>query len=120
MRLPSLWPLGLLALALASTGCDTGRKNPANTVVRVLNATAHYPALAFHRGPRDPSPLALDFLGGDQASWNEDTYNFHVTYLDIKTQTPVEVEAFSSQVSAGTWYTFVLYEKGGSVVHTVL
>lgn len=120
MRFRRLWPLGLLALALASTGCNGGRKSPASTVVRVLNATAHYPALTFHRGPADPAPLAVDFLGGDQTTWNEDTYNFHVTYLDIKTQAPVTVDQFSRQVSAGTWSTFVLYEKGGNVTHTVL
>ncbi len=120
MKLSSYWPFGLLALALASSGCDSGRKNPDSTVVRVLNATAHYPALAFHRGPRDPSPLQLDFLGGDQTTWNEDTYNFHVTYGDLQTQTDVQVEQFSRQIAAGTWYTFVLYEKGGNVLHTVL
>lgn len=120
MRFRRLWPIGLLALALASTGCDSGRKNPANTVVRVLNATAHYPALALHRGPADPNPLAVDFLGGDQATWDEDTYNFHVSYIDIQSQAQVQVDQFSRQVSAGTWSTFVLYEKGGNVTHTVL
>jgi hypothetical protein len=120
MRFRSLWPFGLFVLALASTGCDTGRKNPTNTVVRVLNATAHYPALSFYRGPLDPSPLALDFLGGDQATWNEDTYNFHSSYVDLQTRAPVNVEQFSTRVSSGTLYTFVLYEKGGSVVHAVL
>jgi hypothetical protein len=120
MRLRRLWPIGLLALALASTGCNSGRKNPANTVVRVLNATAHYPALAFHRGPADPNPLAVDFLGGDQATWDEDTYNFHVTYIDLASQAQVQVDQFSRQVSSGTWSTFVLYEKGGNVAHTVL
>jgi hypothetical protein len=120
MRFHRLWPIGLLALALASTGCNAGRKNPADTVVRVLNATANYPALAFKRGPAEPSPLRVDFLGGDQATWDVDTYNFHVTYGDIKTQTEVEVESFSKQLTTGTWYTFVLYQKAGNVTHAVL
>jgi len=120
MRFRRLWPLGLLALALASSGCDSGRKSPTNTVVRVLNGTAHYPTLALHRGPMDPSPLAVDFLGGDQATWNEDTYNFHVTYFDPQSQAQVQVDQFSRQVSSGTLSTFVLYEKGGEVTHAVL
>jgi hypothetical protein len=65
-------------------------------------------------------PLQVDFLGGDQAAWDEDTYNFHVTYLDIQTQNPVEVESFTKQIVTGTWYTFVLYQKAGLVTHTVI
>lgn len=121
MRLLRPWPLGLLALALASTGCDSGRKNPPDAVVRALNATAHYPSpLVLQRGPLETSPISLAFLGGDQRAWDEDTYNFHVRYTDLKTQQPVEVESFSKQISSGTWYTFVLYEKGGAVTHKVL
>ena len=108
MRLRRLWPIGLLALALASTGCNGGRKNPPDTLVRVLNATANYPALSFKRGPAEIQPLAVDFLGGNQATWDADTYNFHVTYVDLATQREVEVEHFTKQVVNGTWYTFVL------------
>ena len=99
MRFRRLWPFGLLALALASTGCNGGRKNPPDAVVRVLNATANYPALTFWRGAVQArpttQPLQVDFLGGDQAAWDEDTYNFHVTYLDLQTQNPVEVDSFT-------------------------
>jgi hypothetical protein len=118
MRFRRLWPLGLLALALASTGCDSGRKNPPDTLVRVLNATSNYPPLAFKRGPAELSPLTVDFLGGTQATWDTDSYNFHVTYADNGQE--IEVETFTKQISSGTWYTFVLYEKGGSVTHKVL
>ena len=120
----SFWPLGLLALALATTGCDSGRKNPPDTVIRVLNATANYPSLIFWRGAVQASPttapIQVDFLGGDQGTWDEDTYNFHVTYSDLQTRAPVEVETFSKQLVAGTWYTFVLYQKAGAVTHTVI
>src|SRR3954452_531141 len=124
MRFPRLWPFGLLALALASTGCNGGRQNPPDAVVRVLNATANYPPLTFWRGAVQArpttQPLQVDFLGGDQAAWDEDTYNFHVTYLDLQTQNPVEVETFTKQLVTGTWFTFVLYQKAGSVTHTVI
>ena len=120
MRFRRLWPIGLLALALASTGCDTGRKNPPDTLVRVLNATANYPALAFKRGRAEIQPMTVDFLGGNQATWDVDTYNFHVTYVDIQAQKEVEVENFTKQISSGTWYTFVLYQKAGNVTHKVL
>jgi Domain of unknown function (DUF4397) len=121
MTFRRLWPLGLLALALASTGCNSGRTNPPDTVVRVLNATANYPQLFFKRGSRDPAPIQLDFLGGSSpTTWDEDTYNFHVTYGDVATRTEVEAHAFTKQIATGTWYTFVLYQKGGSVTHAVL
>ena len=116
-----LWPLGLLALALASTGCDSGRKNPADVVVRGLNATAHFPEpIVLRRGPLELNPMQLGFLGGSQAAWDEDTYNFHVTYPDAATHGVVEAETFQKQISTGTWYTFVLYEKAGAVMHKVL
>jgi hypothetical protein len=115
MRFRRLWPLGLLALALASTGCDSGRKNPADVVVRGLNATAHFPEpIVLRRGPLELSPMQLGFLGGAQAAWDEDTYNFHVTYSDLKSNSIVEAETFQKQVSAGTLYTIVLYEKAGA------
>jgi hypothetical protein len=62
----------------------------------------------------------MDFLGGNQATWDADTYNFHVTYADIQTNAEVEVEQFTKQVANGTWYTFVLYQKAGNVTHAVL
>jgi hypothetical protein len=64
--------------------------------------------------------MQLSFLGGAQRTWDEDTYNFHVAYGDIQTQTLVEVETFEKQLSSGTRYTFVLYQKAGSVTHKVL
>src|SRR4051812_28563255 len=116
-----LWPLGLLALALASTGCDSGRKNPPDVVVRALNATANFPEPIFlRRGPLETQPIQLAFLGGSQRTFDEDTYNFRVSYGDIQTQSLIEVENFEKQISTGTWYTFVLYQKAGSVTHTVL
>jgi hypothetical protein len=121
MRFRTLWPFGLFALALASSGCNGGRKNPPDTLVRVLNATANYPALTLKRGPViEPVPLRVDFLGGQQTTWDEDTYNFHVTYANIQTNAEVEVEHFTKQVVNGTWYTFVLYQKAGNVTHAVL
>jgi hypothetical protein len=103
MRFRRLWPLGLLALALASTGCDSGRPNPPDVVVRALNATANFPDLIFRRGPAELQPMQLSFLGGAQRTWDEDTYHFHVGYGDIQTQTLVEVETFDKQLSTGTW-----------------
>ena len=120
MRPRTLWPLGLLALALASTGCDSGRKNPPDVVARGLNATANFPDLFLRRGPLETQPMQLAFLGGAQRTWDEDTYTFHVSYGDIQTQALVEVETFQKQVSNGTWYTFVLYQKAGGVTHKVL
>jgi Domain of unknown function (DUF4397) len=121
MTLRRLWPLGLLVLALASSGCDSGRQNPPDTLVRVLNAAPNYPVLTFKRGPLiENPPLQFDFLGGGQRTWDTDTYNFHVTYGDLQTQTNVEVETFTKQLATGTVYTFVLYQKGGSVTHSVL
>jgi len=121
MRFRRLWPLGLLALALASTGCDSGRKNPADVVVRGLNATAHFPEpIVLRRGPLELNPMQLGFLGGAQAPWDEDTYTFHVTYSDLKSNSIVEAETFQKQVSAGTLYTIVLYEKAGAVTHKIL
>jgi len=116
-----LWPLGLLALALATTGCDSGRKSPAKVVVRALNATAHFPEpIVLRRGPLELNPMQLGFLGGAQAGWDEDTYTFHVTYTDLKSNSTVEAETFQKQISAGTWYTFVLYEKAGAMTHKEL
>ena len=48
--------------------------------------------------------MQLSFLGGAQRTWDEDTYNFHVAYGDIQTQTLVEVETFrsSSRPALGT------------------
>jgi hypothetical protein len=116
-----IWPLGLLALALASTGCDSGRKNPPDVVVRALNATANFPEPIFlRRGPLETQPIQLAFLGGAQRTFDEDTYHFRVSYGDIQTQSLIEVESFDKQISTGTWYTFVLYQKAGNVTHTVL
>jgi len=64
--------------------------------------------------------MQLGFLGGAQAPWDEDSYNFHVTYTDLKTNSTVEAETFQKQISAGTLYTIVLYEKAGAVTHKVL
>jgi hypothetical protein len=120
MRFRRLWPLGLLALALASAGCDSGRKNPPDVVVRALNATANFPDLLLQRGPLESNPIRLAFLAGDQRTWDEDTYNFHVSYGDLQTQQLVEVENFAKQISSGTRYTFVLYQKAGNVTHTAI
>jgi hypothetical protein len=124
MRFRRLWPLGLLALVLATTGCNGGRKNPPDAVVTVLNATANFPPLTFWRGPirLNPidQPLQVDFLGGQRATWDEDTYNFHVSYLDLQSQSAVEVDNFAKQVVTGTSYTFVLYQKAGTVKHAIL
>ena len=60
MRFRRLWPLGLLALALASTGCDSGRQNPPDVVVRALNATAEFPRPHLPARPaRDPADAAV-------------------------------------------------------------
>jgi hypothetical protein len=115
----------LLLLALALTGCDQGRKAPAKTSVRVLNAAPSFTSLDYLRGQRQTqtnSSINLTYLSATEAlSYDEDTYNFNVAATsDPSTNSKVPVLTFSQQVLAGTDYTFVLAENAGAVVSKVL
>jgi uncharacterized protein DUF4397 len=124
MRLRRLWPLGLLLLALASTGCGSGRKNPPDTTVRAINVVPSFQSLAFRREQLTASNLSV--LLGYQAgtspdeTYDEDTYTFYVASATIGTGQSVDRDSFSYKVVAGTLYTFVFMESGGAVTHTVL
>lgn len=124
MTLRRLWPLGLLALALASTGCSNGRTNPPDTLVRYLNVAPTYPQLFFKRGQTQlivlPTQQQLPYLAGAQDTWDTDTYTFHVTYVDSATNAEIEADSFTRQIASGTWYSFLLYEKAGNLTHAIL
>ena len=124
MTLRRLWPLGLLALALASTGCSGGRKNPPDATVRVLNVAPSFSSLIYRReqltGNNPPTTLAYQGAGGD-FPYDEDTYDFTVAVPDLTTAALTkDADTFSHALVAGTLYTFVYLESGGNVTHVIL
>ena len=130
MTLRRLWPLGVLALALASTGCDTGRKNPPDASVRVLNVAPSFPHLTYRREQitvtNPPSPLsyqgsAQGATSGTDFTYDEDTYTFTASSPDpANPVTEVDRDSFVQKVVKGTRYTFVFLESGGAVTHLIL
>jgi len=130
MTLHRLWPLGLLALALASTGCDTGRKNPPNATVRVLNVAPSFGALTYRREQvvltNPPVPLLYQgsasgsSAGSIELSYDEDTYSFTASARDPATLADVDRDSFTKKIVTGTLYTFVFLETGGNITHTIL
>ena len=130
MKLRRLWPLGVLALALASTACSGGRKNPADAPVRVLNVAPSFAQLSYRREQitvTNPS-MPLSYQGSAQGStsstdlvYDEDTYTFTAASPDLANPaSEVDRDSFTQKVAAGTRYTFVFLESAGSVTHTVL
>jgi hypothetical protein len=115
--------LGLLALALASPGCDSGRKNPPDATVRVLNVAPSFVSLDYRREEVVATnlPTTLGYQqGSSDLNYDEDTYDFHVSSVDPSTVTRVDRDSFSQKVETGTLYTFVFLESGGNVTHTIL
>src|SRR4029077_3987878 len=104
MTLHRLWPLGLLALALASTGCDSGRKNPPDAVVRVLNVAPSFGALNYRRervvltNPSVPlfyqGSASGSSAGSTELSYDEDTYSFTASARDPATLSDVDRDSF--------------------------
>jgi len=127
MTLHRFWPFGLLALALASTGCNSnGRTNPPDTFVRVLNVVPSRPSLNYRREQITLTNAStnLPFQGAATSDfvYDEDTYNFSVSAIDPAASVPtqIDVDGFSHKVVAGTLYTFVFIESGGVVEHAIL
>jgi len=130
MKLRRLWPLGVLALALASTACNGGRTNPPDAAVRVLNVAPSFAHLTYRREQitlTNPS-TSLSYQGSAQGTasstdlvYDEDTYTFTAASPDLANPTAeVDRDSFTQKVATGTRYTFVFLESGGNVTHTVL
>lgn len=119
-------PLRLLAFALAlvAMGCGDGRKAPGTTAVQVINAAPSYSSLNFRRGPITNltyNPLVnLQYLGGSQQIYGEDTYTFYVSTTELTTSIEHDIDNFAKEIVSGTAYTIVLYESGGKIAHAIL
>ncbi|HZF29908.1 MAG TPA: DUF4397 domain-containing protein [Gammaproteobacteria bacterium] len=113
-------PLGLVMLALALTlaACDTGRKRPPETTVRVLNVAPSFFSLDYLREETQPSNL--EFRSGTVFQYDEDTYDFHIQTQDDVTGAPLRILSFPQKVVAGTTYTFVIYDTGTAIDRVVL
>jgi hypothetical protein len=123
MTLRVLRAFGLLvSLVLALTACGSGRDNPPDTRVRIINVAPSYSSLYFSR-ERTPA-LNASFNGAAEPStpYDEDTYDFYVYQQDLSTgranSTPIL--SFAKHVVTGTFYTFVLFEAGGAVENSIL
>jgi hypothetical protein len=113
-----LFPLGLALLALGLTACDTGRKAPPKTEVRVLNAVPRYTSLIYRRV--ESAPTSLDFKTGNVFTYDEDTYTLNVDSTNILNGAPERILSFSQKVLSGTTYTVVLYDAGTTIDRVVL
>jgi hypothetical protein len=111
-------PLGIALLALALTACDTGRKRPPETEVRVLNTVARYASLSYRRAESTVSPLG--FNEGQTFTYDEDTYTFNVETANVLSGAPERILSFPQKVVSGTTYTFVIYDAGNTVDRVVL
>jgi hypothetical protein len=113
-----LLPFGIALLALGLSACDTGRKAPPKTEVRVLNVVPRYASLGYRRV--ESSVSNLDFKVGDVFTYDEDTYKLHVETVDPLTGAPLRLLSFDQKVVAGTTYTVVIYDAGDTLDSVVL
>jgi hypothetical protein len=117
----------LILLALGMTACDSGRENPADTRVRIVNVAPSYTSLYYTREhvTRFNGVLNVPFNGSaDPATfYDEGTYDFYAYTPDLTSNTGVTVDpayGFQKQLVAGTFYTFVFLEGAGHIEHAIL
>lgn len=113
-----LFPFGIALLALGLSACDTGRKAPPKTEVRVLNAVPRYASLDYRRA--ESTLTTIDFKVGNVFTYDEDTYKFNVETADPLTGAPQRILSFEQKVLAGTTYTVVIYDAGDTIDRVVL
>ena len=114
MKLRHLSLLALLGAALVLTGCDSGRKAPARTSIRVVNVAPHFSQLGFIREhqTRSNSIDTLAFKGAAQHDYDADTYDFYVYERSLSGATG-RTWTFSKELTADNNYAFVLTEVAG-------
>jgi hypothetical protein len=113
-----LWPI---VLAVSLVGCNGGTKAPPNTTVRVTDVMPSYNTVNFRRAEETINPpLSLAFKGSVQATYNQDTYAFHVEVTPVGDTTYTRIVNFTKEVLAGTLYQFVLMEAAGAPDYKIL
>ncbi len=108
-----------LCAALALTGCDSGRKVPPKTHVRVVNVAPGFAALRYQREHTD-APDDLAFKGFAQHDYDEDTYDFYVFERSLSSTTTGRTWTFSKQLLGTSNYVFVLAEAGDDILPQVV
>jgi hypothetical protein len=114
MKLRHLSLFALLGAALVLTGCDSGRKAPARTNVRIVNVAPHFVQLGYIRGQqRGVNTLeTLAFKGATAHDYDVDTYDFSVFERTLPNTTP-RSWTVTRQLVAGNDYAFLLAEVAG-------
>lgn len=109
---------GLLAVVLATglAACDSGRKAPPRTIVRVVDAAPSAVTLEFRR--EESGPATIGFRSSISRDYGEDTYNFTVSVPGG--DGTLSGTTFRQHVVAGVTYTFVLTELAGTVYPAVV
>ncbi len=106
----------VLLAALTLIGCDQGRKAPAKTRVRIVNAAPSFAQLWYQREhPTLESPDALAFKGVTGHDYDVDTYDFYVYHKRVATGEILNTWTWSKELVADQQYTFVLTEAAGQV-----
>jgi hypothetical protein len=104
----------VLLAALTLIGCDQGRKAPAKTRIRVVNAAPSFAQLSFRREQTDTRD-ALAFKGVASHEYDVDTYDFNVYQLQVASQALLNKWTWSKQLVADKQYTFVLAQAAGTI-----
>ena len=118
MKTTTLKVLVLATLALGIVGCNQGRKTPPNTNVRIMNVVPKYASVAFQRVESAPNTLA--YRESQQFSYNQDTYDFHLSAQRADETSPTRVVNFTKEVLAGTLYNFVFTQTGTTPDYKIL
>jgi hypothetical protein len=109
-----------MAAALASAGCDEGRKAPGKTGVQVVNAAPGFSELNFVRERDTRNAVTLTFKATQEYVWDADTYDFTIGARTLDSNSSGRTWTFSTQVETQNTYEFVLTEVGGEVQPVVI
>ncbi len=101
----------VLGLAFALAGCDQGREDPPDVVVRVTNAAPSFATLNYRREQSRSEPLAYKGSTVD-ITYDVDTYDFFVDETSL-TATAPRSWTFSRQLEVDRRYQFVITEVAG-------
>jgi hypothetical protein len=112
MTISILRPAALAALALAAVGCDQGRSNPGDAVVRIVNAAPGFDTVQVYRENVTTSQNGFAFQGGTEATWDEDTYDLSAYVNNLATGRLDQLVTAPQQVLAANLYDIVVVQHG--------
>jgi hypothetical protein len=123
MNLRHVATCGLVCAVFAVAGCDKGRTEPGEVLVRVVNVAPSFATLRYQRETGDQQFQAADlgFKGNSpDYSYDIDTYDFYVSERALLPTGTPRSWTFSSTLEAKRAYTFVLTELVGEVQPVVI